>query len=471
MSSDRYRPRRRHALIQRYKLIGLVTLGVAGVTLAADLPALTTSVQVLGATALLFVVLPFALFHVSRQDWFHPLAFPTVYMGFVLAAPILFVVIRDEPIGLFGRDDVFESVIVGVTVSLVATIAGTVFGISRDGKWGEPERALRYSRIHEVSLMLLAGVVAVHLYAFVTRDPSLTYGQNQLEYDGVTSLTIFANLIALPAVALSAVASAALRGRVLFGSALILTAVLIVVPTLQGDRSQALSIIILLTWAQHTLVRPIKLRSIVVGTALLLFAIVTVANVRTGGELPSDGWEVFEQTIAHVSSPVAITADLINLVPREHGFEYGQTYVSTLKYLPPGPVARAVFGPPDTAAFVYRDIIEFGNQNLGFGFSLISEAYLNFGWYGLVFIPAGFGVFLGWAYRRSSSSPTRAIHMLYPMLLALLPYLYRSDSLTQVKLLAYAMVTVAIVFRLNSIGSSQLAHAHRRVAESSPDQA
>ncbi|MBT8401720.1 MAG: O-antigen polysaccharide polymerase Wzy, partial [Rhodothermia bacterium] len=160
--------------------------------------------------------------------------------------------------------------------------------------------------------------------------------------------------------------------------------------------------------------------------------------------------EVFEGALVHISTPVTITANLMEILPSE-GFRNGATYWATVKYLPPGPIARSLFGEPDTASFVYRDLIGFTNPNQGFAFSMISEAYLNFGWVGLFAIPGAFGLILGYTYRRSSAEPTRAIHLAYPVLIALLPYLYRSDSLVQAKLFGYSMIVIHLVYRTSTL--------------------
>ena len=58
------------------------------------------------------------------------------------------------------------------------------------------------------------------------------------------------------------------------------------------------------------------------------------------------------------------------------------------------------------------------------------------------------GALLGWSYRKSSGTPTRALHVFYPVLLAEIPHLIRTDALGGIKSILYPMLMLWVAFRL-----------------------
>jgi len=147
---------------------------------------------------------------------------------------------------------------------------------------------------------------------------------------------------------------------------------------------------------------------------------------------------------------------LVERVPFETSFLQGSTYVASIERQLPGAIAVAVFGPPtNTASFEFRRLIGFSNPDAGFGFSLPSEGYLNFGLGGVLAAALMLGGLLGYAARRTAIRPTHARHLLYAILLATLPLSFRSDALQQIKTVLYPMLLSMLVLRLASSLSSR----------------
>jgi hypothetical protein len=101
---------------------------------------------------------------------------------------------------------------------------------------------------------------------------------------------------------------------------------------------------------------------------------------------------------------------------------HGSTYMAALFRQLPGPVQVALFGPPrTTGSYVYRDLIDFHDPNGRSAFSLPSESYLNYGLAGSFIVALIVGSLFGWAYRRAAAVPSKALHVLSPILVATLP--------------------------------------------------
>jgi len=70
-------------------------------------------------------------------------------------------------------------------------------------------------------------------------------------------------------------------------------------------------------------------------------------------------------------------------------------------------------------------------------------------------------VFNGEIYRRMELSGTRAIHLLYPVLVSTLPLSLRTDGVGQIKTVLYPMVILALVYELCRLGASVDAEGKR----------
>jgi hypothetical protein len=137
-------------------------------------------------------------------------------------------------------------------------------------------------------------------------------------------------------------------------------------------------------------------------------------------------------------------------VPDSEPLRLGSTYVAALQRQLPGPIALEILGPPtDTASFELRQMLGFYDPDAGFGFSLPAEGFLNFGLVGVVGACVVTGLLLGGSYaRRPAGLPDRALHVLYPLIVASLPLSLRADAVQQIKTVLYPMVFAAVVFAL-----------------------
>ena len=202
-------------------------------------------------------------------------------------------------------------------------------------------------------------------------------------------------------------------------------------------------------WAHHTYVKRLRAWTLALLIVFVLGVFTTVGYEReptgTVGR-PS----VLQSSLVDIASPTFITANVVSDVPAEHPYYLGTTYLAAWERQLPGFIANRILGSPATAttptgSFAYRDLIGFTNPNQGYGFAFPAESYINFGMPGVFLTGAGLGWLLAWSYRRCRADPSRAIHLLYPVLISTLPDGFRTDALGELKMVLYPMIILALV--------------------------
>jgi len=205
---------------------------------------------------------------------------------------------------------------------------------------------------------------------------------------------------------------------------------------------------------RHSAVRKIRLTTIIVGVVLVAYLAQGISEYRSNptARLGTKQNTLAVNTIEPLDTPAWITAQVAAQVPGKVPYQHGRTYLDATVRLLPGPIARAVFGSPTgTGAFFFKnDILHDTSTNQGYSFSFPSEAYLNFGPAGAFLVAVLLGLLLGWAWRRYPERPTRTNDLLYPILIATLPYGWRSDFLTQAKDVIYPLIILWGLFAVCS---------------------
>jgi hypothetical protein len=278
---------------------------------------------------------------------------------------------------------------------------------------------------------------------------SAGYGSDQLSYGIEDALDVLGQQLLLVGVVLATLANARIFGRVLDRAELILLGGYFLMSLMFGSRGELIAPVIFIVWAQHTMIRPIRLMRLLLLAILAAFILQGVGNTRQGMPLYSSPDSALAGVLTGVSSPVHVTGVVVELTPARFPFLHGDTYVEALKRQLPGPLSNRLFGPPeDTAAFVFRRMIGLRSEDYGYSFSIPSEAYLNFGLPGTLVVGLLVGALLGWSFRRVSRHPSRAIEVLYPVLLATLPHAIRTDALGDIKSVLYPMLMIWAALQL-----------------------
>ncbi|MDO5677052.1 MAG: O-antigen polysaccharide polymerase Wzy [Propionibacteriaceae bacterium] len=267
------------------------------------------------------------------------------------------------------------------------------------------------------------------------------YGANQLSFTSLTSLSTLGDFMIAGGAILLFSSNVRSKGNPAPLPDLLLLAVCLAPSLLLlGSRGEAIAPAIAYVW-YRTLGRQRTSASIVAATlGGLLGLFVFIGRLRSGSNTPDTGF--VETVVWNISSPVLINSYIIDAVPSFYEFFAGSTYVAALFGQLPGPLLRLLgYESTETGALVFREIIGLTNPDQGYGFSLPSEAFLNFGLAGVALAAFALGAAMQWAYNRAGRLGARSL--LYPLLLGFLPYGFRSDALGQTKTVLYTMLILA----------------------------
>jgi hypothetical protein len=392
----------------------------------------------------------FVFVRLAPRDLSHPFGFPFAYISLTLCLPILYILVTRLPIGGVGPADVTLIVVEVFLATIVGFAAGVAVGLVLTSRKTEPvadsarvdfRRALVWGRRIEVlavacQAFLFPGLIS-HAYGF----GSLGYGPK------IWLGTISSGLIFI-GVAVTAVANLQLTGSPLNRTDIRLFVAFAVLTLVAGARGELIAPALFLAWMRHTYVKPVKFWKGLAGGMVMVLLFAAVSANRVHAALPFNSRDAFvERTLGAVSTPLWLTTVEVQHVPSDYPFTRGSTYVAAIGRQLPGPVARAILGPPtNTGSQVFRKIIGFNDPNAGFSFSLPSEGYLNFGIAGALAAAILVGLFFGYAYKRVSPRPSKPVHLLYPVLFATLPLNLRSDAVLQIKSVLYTMIGITLVF-------------------------
>lgn len=437
----------------------LVSLGVMAVLTIVAVVYLIAPASTVALTGLIlgfsvaFVVIPALVLGAAKKDWFHPMAFPLVYVSLTLSAPVFYSLVSRESVGIFTGALITPELIIAMVVALVALWVGVLAGLRTDAR-PSLRRRVSYRRLRAIALVLVWLSVAAQL-TLVVLEPNRPYGQSQVLYGLPQFLSSASSGLFLAGFTLVLIACT-LEGRVLCGVAVGLVPIDLLMFALRGSRDELLSAGILLLWFVHRK-RPIRVLGAAIIAGLIIGSMMAIALFRDSGSLNIfDRRDAVPWAVRQVSSPIRITADLLEVVPEEQRFLLGRTYLESIKYSIPGPVPEALFGRPQTGTYVYRDMFGYTNPDQGYSFGMVPEAYLNFGWVGLVVVPMGFGALLGWGWNAVESNPESATRRwFYPIMVATLPYTIRSDSLTFLSLVGGSVLVIYTAMSLSSRGAAR----------------
>lgn len=384
-------------------------------------------------------------------SWFHPLALPALYLSIVMTIPAIWSMLSGQRLGLLDPSDVDRG-LVGISVlTLLGFISAAVllarFQKQRPRGAKRPSRGIDYRTVSYAVRGLMILLITVSLVGFVQVSGS-PYGANQIGYSVHQAAFSAVTIGFVPTLLLHLNAEQKLHGRVRFLS-LMMPLFLVATRLAAGDRIILLALSIVLLWYRDVFVRRWQGVSLAIIGAIMLTILGAIAPIRSLTFKAADANEAISTGIHSISSPLGITATLDDLIPSTAEYQDGRTYLEATKYLLPGPFARTLFGEPEeTGTFLFRRLMGFSNESVGFSFSMTSEAFLNFGLLGVAGVAflSGAGLTLTWTWFDERMDRTR--HYLYPLLVAYFPLLLRSDFLTQAKLILYGLGLVTFVLRL-----------------------
>ncbi|PSB56080.1 O-antigen polysaccharide polymerase Wzy [Chamaesiphon polymorphus] len=189
-----------------------------------------------------------------------------------------------------------------------------------------------------------------------------------------------------------------------------------------GTRGAAVMPLLAMLWLWDSVVRPIP-RSLLAAVSALMLLVVFPLVGATRNEVA--GVDVFSidfitKTLTGIDNPlVASISEMgfsattigwtIDLVPNVRPFAAGMTYLVGILVLIPNVFSAGRHPALTMSGYDIPDFWlvgeldrEFAQRGGSFGFSFISEAYLNFGWFGIIFMGLlgfGFAKLVQWALR------------------------------------------------------------------------
>ena len=233
-----------------------------------------------------------------------------------------------------------------------------------------------------------------------------------------------------------------------------------------GDRATAILPVVAWLWLYHRSVRPIPGNVLLLGvvaSAVLFPAIAILRDLNSAdraslglmGALASTPNPI-AAVLAEMGGTMRTVAYTLELVPSVRPFDLGQSYGWALLTMVPnftGGVHPAI-AHGDYATWVTTTVDPISAAaGYSLGYSVIAEAYANFGW--LAVLPClaiGFGI---GSLQSWSSAPGRYLAVRLAAVASYLPFILfwaRSESLTIVRpLLWYALIPAAAVYAFDRI--------------------
>ncbi|MEW1954940.1 O-antigen polysaccharide polymerase Wzy [Terrabacter sp. NPDC080008] len=398
----------------------------------------------LGAATLLIVsILMLIIAYRCTRDIFHPWVFTNGYLNYVLLAPILYMQSTGSEIGripLSSLSGIAPTVMVlcagGWTIgTLLATSPIAQRPSSAPTEW-------RVGRVASLGTLVLSISLLMTMVLYVLTSGE-TYGANQGVYTGVSALSTLSEGLLPVGVLLSCAGS---ERRFLLSSSqwLILLSTMGISLLGLSSRSAVLTPALLLAWyaTRRKQIRPLKALVAVVAVVAVFN---WVGNVRAGsGEVVQTASNPWARSLVDTSSPYQVTDILGQLVPDIHPYYEGSTYVAAIASFAPGILTQDSNDQRTTASLEFRRLTGVGSGQ-GLGFSLPSEAYMNFGLSGVILISMAVSLIGSSFYNRSLKGiPTDVKGYVYPVFMASMVYGIRSDSLGQIKSIGYPLLIAAI---------------------------
>lgn len=424
---------------------------LATTALLVTLAVLTAS-QAISALAAAVVIMGIATYMLVRsyrasQDLFHPWAFPTVYVSYVLLAPVLYLGYLGQSIGHIEVSTLYGPTPIVMTLASAGWLAGMVTGHgalrSVHGILGKTSpKAIRDLSSTGTSAMISVGLLTLLL---VSLNSDQTYGQGQGQYTMESAIaTIQEGLFAVAC--LLACAGNISRKLVLTPLQIALFIVISGLSAISlGSRSSIIApcLIVLWFWGQR---HRLRVAPVLAAIALIVLMFNWIGDSRAPTGVTADASNVWERSLIDTSSPYQVTSILTTILPAQREYYGGVTYGATLRGLGPGFLTSSTNDARQTAALEFRRLSGAG-INEGLGFSLPSEAYMNFGKAGAFLISFLVALFGARSYGWLTSDLGRAKAYVYVIFVTAVPYGIRSDSLAQAKVVLYpiAILGVAMV--------------------------
>lgn len=240
-----------------------------------------------------------------------------------------------------------------------------------------------------------------------------------------------------------------------------------------GDRSDGTMALVATLWLYDKAVRRVSRTFLVVvlATLLALFPLIWITRGLTGTERLSAG--VWINALAKVENPVqssvvemggsiGVLAYVMDLVPDSRGFDLGMSYLWALGSIIPnfsGELHPSAQRSLEMWLVSTVDPYQAAHGG-GKGFSVLAEAYVNFGWVGIVVIMWMIGVGFARVTRWADSTQDPAVWAAVACMLLVAPKFARAESLEIIRAFVWYTVGLYAACRLLQRKQSRTGPAH-----------
>lgn len=340
-----------------------------------------------------FAAFHFASLGLIEAGWYAPELIP---MAWSLSVSCLLAWMVGYVGGRGGRPALheFEPRLGGVRVQLAELI--------RLSRWGMVLFVAGFAG--ELLIQARAGLGPFSAAGYTAFKAALNEGHGQ------ASIHLFSQMCATVG-AIVMVTGQALARRRLFGSVLQLALVLAYVLALviQGDRSELAVFVFPFFVARHYFVRPFGLgRTVAVGLiALMLAAGIKAYRGSRATDTTLQKVTDVEWVVGHTADEVGASLDTVGrsmeLVPGRFDYFWGQTYVDAVARVVPSLIWNRPDAIVSSSWLTEQTSARKSAGKGGLGFSIVAEAYINFGVIGAPFILA----LIGWMHGAAERILTR----------------------------------------------------------------
>jgi len=399
-----------------------------------------------------------------RKDLFEPLVIYPVIYSVVFSAPVLYEVYQQFSgkalsIPLLQREHLGEMEFMAL-LGLIGLYAGlfrfrSKVSALRMVPLGSPDRLI-ILRV-AMGLALLLQLLGIANYGASNWFFGI-YGQGQFEYGVAYYLLLASQLLAYPAYLsyLCIRLSQRCYDIWMFLFPLIFAGLFF----WQGGRGQALYFLLSSLVVVNYTRRRLKFQNII----LLIIVVITLfvgsilSRQRTFdlSLLPNSFWDTIGILLGEISWAGNLTTAVIALGREVIPLQYGITYIGSIVNLIPGFVFGANWArliPPPSLLFHRAYAPSVTDQ--GFGFSILAEAYINWGIFGAFPVMFVIGSLLGYVHKRIATGSYSAIVMYAIIVYQSLWYL-RSDSLAFIKSVFYSAIVLIFVEFVHRLGTRHI---------------
>jgi oligosaccharide repeat unit polymerase len=236
-----------------------------------------------------------------------------------------------------------------------------------------------------------------------------------------------------------------------------------------GDRSDGTMALVAALWLYDKTVKKVSFTFLaVVATALLvIFPVIFITRGLTGDErLSADVWvnalskidSPVQSSVVEMGGSLGVLAHVINLVPAARGFDFGMSYLSALRSIFPNFSGGLHPSAQRSLSMWLVSTIDpyIAAHGGGMGFSVLAEAYLNFGWFGIVVIMWTIGAVFSRVTRWPDTTHDPAALAAVACMMMFAPKFARAECLEVVR--AFVWYTVGLYSVCCFVQRKQLRH-------------